>query len=208
MDKIPCKLTDQNIRTHNGFQWTVGKWEATSGEGELCGRGWLHYYEHPLLAILHNPIHASIANPLLWRVDVGEVVKRDGYKKAGATKLRLIEALKWPPISIIQRIAYGILCAKEVCDDHSWNNWADKWLSGVDRSYSAAWSAWSLDAAWNSTLAAESAAREAALSAAESAEAAAEAREVVGLAAEAALCAASMADLHLIAIAKRAMEVK
>ena len=53
------KLTNQEMQTHNGFQWELGEWQETSGEGGLCGPGWLHYYSDPLLAVLLNPIHAD-----------------------------------------------------------------------------------------------------------------------------------------------------
>lgn len=36
-------------------------------------------------------------------------------------------------MSIEQKITYGILCVKTVCDDFTWNKWADDWLSGKDR---------------------------------------------------------------------------
>lgn len=63
------KLTDQNIRTYHGFQWTVGWWVETSGKGALCGPGWLHGYDDLLLALFLNPIHAHIQNPRTWRAE-------------------------------------------------------------------------------------------------------------------------------------------
>src|SRR3989304_4485465 len=63
------KLTDQQMRTYGDCQWTLGEWKETSGEGNLCGPGWLHFYTHPLLAALLNPIHANIQNPRLFRVE-------------------------------------------------------------------------------------------------------------------------------------------
>ena len=33
-----------------------------------------------------------------------------------------------------QKIAFSILCAKQVYQDPSWNLWADNWLNGSDRS--------------------------------------------------------------------------
>jgi len=58
--KYIYKLTDQDMQTWKGFQWELNKWYETSGEGPLCSEGWLHGYEDPLLAMLHNHIHANI----------------------------------------------------------------------------------------------------------------------------------------------------
>jgi len=43
-----------------------------------------------------------------------------------------------PVITIEQRIAIAILCAKVVYKDKQWNIWADKWLNGTDRSVKTA----------------------------------------------------------------------
>lgn len=33
------KLTSQQLTTHGGFKWEIGKKYITIGEGELCGPG-------------------------------------------------------------------------------------------------------------------------------------------------------------------------
>src|SRR3990172_452274 len=38
-----------------------------------------------------------------------------------------------------QQIAFAILSAKEVCHEKKWNTWADRWLSGKDRSKRSAY---------------------------------------------------------------------
>jgi len=136
--KIKYKFTDENMRTHNGCQWTLGEWEEVSGKGELCNNGWLHCYCDPLLAILLNPIHGDYKNPRLWEVEVGGAEKHDGQLKSGYTQMRLLKEIKLPVITIEQRVRFGILCAKEVCKDKKWNIWADEWLDGTDRTNAAA----------------------------------------------------------------------
>jgi hypothetical protein len=175
---IGYKLTDQNLQTYGGFQWELNQTETTDGKGELCGPGWLHYYKSPLLAVLHNPIHAAIKQPRLFRVEAAGEHKHNGDMKSGCTQLTLLEELPLPEITPIQRTAYGILCAKAVCTDPAWTTWADSWLDGTDRSAAAAW-AWSWAAVW--------------AAAARAARAAARATEA--------------AALDLQAIAERAMEV-
>ena len=178
------KLTDQNMRTHNGFQWTLNKEETASGEGDLCGPGFLHAYTDPLLAILLNPIHAYIKNPRLFK-GTGTVSKTDNGLKIGCTKITLTEEMDTPVVTTIQCIAFGILCAKQVYPSLNWNTWADNWISGKDRTKKAA---------------------EAAIAAAAEA-----ARAEEAWAAQAAAWAAARAadkKIDLIALAKKAMEVK
>ena len=197
------KLTDQDMRTHNGFQWTLNKEETASGKGGLCGPGFLHAYTDPLLAILLNPIHADIKSPRLFK-GTGTVSKTDNGLKIGCTEMTLTEEMELPVINIVQRIAFGILCTKEVYKDKDWNTWADNWLSGKDRTEAtaeaaarAARAAWAARAtAWEAAEAAEAAAWEAAR------------------AARAAWAARATADVYadkkvdLITLARKAMEVK
>ena len=63
------KLTDGDGQTMSGTQWGPGVSHSGTGEGELCGPGWIHAYEHPLIAVLLNPIHANIQNPRLWEAE-------------------------------------------------------------------------------------------------------------------------------------------
>jgi len=134
---IKYKLTDQNLQTYNDFQWKIGETKTTSGTGELCSSGWLHYYDSPLLAILLNPIHANIKNPRLFECEIGEITKDDKGLKGGSTQLTLIKEIDIPIISVNQKVAFAILCAKKVCKDSIWNLWADNWLNNINKSRTA-----------------------------------------------------------------------
>lgn len=136
--KTLYKLTDENMRTYCGFAWELNKTYETSGAGDLCGPGWLHAYEDPLLAVLMNPVHAQFTAPRLFKARGSGAFKNDHGLKCGVTKLRLIKELPLPVVTTTQRTAFGILCAMEVCDNKAWRAWADGWLSGVDRSRVAA----------------------------------------------------------------------
>jgi len=159
------KLTDSEMKTYDGFQWELNKTFKTSGDGELCGPGFLHSYEHPLLAILHNPIHGyfDLNTARLFEAEADGKIKKDGQMKMGSSELTLIKEIEIPKITLEQRVAYAILCAKEVCKDEDWNFWADNWLSGKDRSEKTAKAArWAASreaasAAWVACWAAESA---------------------------------------------------
>ena len=145
------KLTDRDGQTWGGTQWGPGVSHSGTGEGELCGPGWIHAYEHPLVAVLMNPIHADFKNPRLWEAE-GEVGLRDGQIKCGCKTLTTIREIPLPSITSEMRVRFAILCAKEVYACLSWNAWADKWLSGEDRSEAAAWAA--AEAAWAAQAAA------------------------------------------------------
>ena len=204
---IKYKLTTQDGTTHNYYQWSLpkgekpGDWHRTSGEGNLCGPGWLHYYHHPLLAVLLNPIHADIQDPILWEVEVGGEQKDDAGLKGGATKMRLLKKIDPPMFSTEQRVVFGIYCALETCKDEKFVRWANGWLMGSDRSAQAARAA----AAWT---AAAWAAAEAAQAAAAQAAAAQAAWTAAAWTAEAAARAAWAAKIDLVAIAKKAQQVQ
>jgi len=178
------KLTDQNLKAHDGFQWEIGKWVTTSGEGELCTEGWLHCYSHILLAVLLNSIYGDIKNPRAWKVQVRGKKKIDCGLKYGFTKMRLLEELPLPEITTTQRVAFGILCALEVYKEPRFVEWAQNWLSGKDRSQKAAEAAWAAGAVAEVAWAAWAEA------------------------ARAAAWAATEKEINLIAIAKQAMKIK
>ncbi len=136
-----CKLTDQDLQTYKGFQWELNVWKKIAKAnqvGVLCSESWLHCYDDRLLAVLFNPIHAAIANPRLFRCNVRGKKLSDPGVKFGFTQMRLMAELELPEISLTQKIAFGILCAKEVSKEEGWNRWADAWLDGSDRTKESA----------------------------------------------------------------------
>ena len=187
------------MQTRICCQWILDKWKVTDGKGELCGPGWLHCYQHPLLAALLHPIHVMYDGMRLFKAEVNGRGKHDGQIKSGYTKMRLIEEISMPEITREQRVRFAILCAKKVYSDQNWYQWAEGWLSGNDRTKAAA-----LSARRTATTAAEEAswaawaAREAALSARRTATTAAEAAE--------AATAGTSEKLNLIKLAEQAIK--
>ena len=196
-----CKLVTQDLKTHNQFQWELGKKETikTTG-GELCSSDFFHYYSDPLLSVFLNPIHADIENPRLFLVDVvGETLSDRGLK-LGSKELTLIKEIDLPEVTLNQRIAFGILCALGVSKEPEFVLWANGWLDGSDRSSVAARAA-AKQAARAATRAARAAdaADYAAAAAADAADYAA------ARAADAAQAAADAANLDLISLANKAL---
>jgi len=135
---IVYKLTDKFGQTKDNTKWGNNVSHTAKGKGkELCSDGWIHYYTHPLLAVLMNPIHAKFASPKLWEAEASGKIINEPFK-SGCKTLTTIKKIPLPEISRVQKIAFGILCAKEVCKGKAWNKWADKWLSGKDRSRESA----------------------------------------------------------------------
>ena len=138
------KLTDEQGRTRAGedneLTWAVGVEHRTAGMGtRMCTADVIHAYEHPLIAVLMNPVHAMF-NPATMQCFVaeGEIVTREGQLKCGVHALKIVEEIAVPTLTTEQRVKFAILCAKCVCAEVAWNAWADKWLSSDDRSAEAA----------------------------------------------------------------------
>jgi len=193
---IYYKLTTQEGMTQNNTQWGENVTHEATGdiEQDLCSNAWIHAYTHPLLAILMNPAHAMIKNPILWEGN-GEGEAKFEPLKCGFRKFTTLRQIPLPEVTNVQKVAFGILCAKEINTDSSWNQWADKWLSGEDRTKSSAYYA---------AYAAASAA-----SAAYAASNAAKYADAAAYAAYAAYNAASKGkELDFVSIALKATEVK
>jgi hypothetical protein len=131
------KLTDASGRTRGGTQWGEGVSHSGTGEGQLCGPGYIHAYEHPLLAVLLNPIHAAFDNPRLWEAE-GVIALRDGQLKCGCVTLTTTREIPLPQITTEQRVGFAIRSALAVYADPEFMKWAQAWLDGVDRSAYAA----------------------------------------------------------------------
>jgi hypothetical protein len=114
------KLTEQDYTTYNG----VMKW----GEGitnkvrpcenpSMCSSDVIHAYTDLNLALLLNPIHANITNPIIFESS-GKIIVKD-WDKCGVFKLttkKEIDAPEWyksdKKNDVI--IIFAILCAESV----------------------------------------------------------------------------------------------
>src|ERR1051326_8619258 len=122
---IRYKLTDKDGYTYGKTLWEPNLSYTTSGKGDLCGSGWLHCYSDPVLAIMMNPHHANFTNPKLAEVICSGQCKQDHGLKEGWTTMAFRQWLPVPTITTTQRIAFAILCVKQVYSDPAWNKWAD-----------------------------------------------------------------------------------
>ncbi len=215
------KLTTQDFKTRQGYRnectWGENVSHSGTGVGRLCGPGWIHAYTSPLLAVLLNPVHAGIANPVLWECSHSGVALNDNGLKVGCRALTTLRQISLPAISVNQKVIFGVLCALEVYRAPSFVKWANDWLAQANRDASAAYGAvngvvaeaaacaangaYAAACAANGAYAAACAANGA--RAAANAAFAARAAEAAACAAEAAALAAASLDLE--ALAKRAL---
>src|SRR5208337_3613979 len=149
------KLTDQDFKTRKGYAnetlWGEGVTHTAAGDGGgLCSDGLIHWYVSPELALLLNPIHAKISNPIVWEVMVSGRTVREGDIKGGSQIVTTLRQIKAAEPTTTQRIAFALLCAKFVYHNDSFCSCADAWLAGDDRAEVAAarasreaeWTAW------------------------------------------------------------------
>ena len=139
------KLVDQEGYTRRGdageTYWLDGKEKVAKGPGmELCSNDVIHYYDHPALAIIFNPIHAGLKNPRVIEIEIDKEVIYDGLK-GGCKKAKYLCEIAIPQISLEQKVKFAIVCSLEVYREKSYVAWAQDWLNKKNRTVSAAWAA-------------------------------------------------------------------
>ena len=159
------KLTDELGQTKLKTQWgpgvTIEVDPEYRGKGELCSRGWLHFYTHPLLAVLMNPIHAQFdpETMRMWEGEANGDLKDDRGLKMGCTRLTTLREIHVPRPTVEHRVAFAIYCVEALgYSEIMWCLWAEAWMKGTDRSYAAANAAANAANAANAAYAAANAA--------------------------------------------------
>lgn len=132
------KILRRDMTSYRGCKWALGEWKESDELGPFCAPGGFHGYEYPLLAALHSPIHGATRNPRLFEAEADGEIAHEGQMQLKAQRMRIVREIPVPKVSMEQRIAYAIYCAKAVYYDPEWDHWADAWLSGEDRSKQAA----------------------------------------------------------------------
>ena len=127
------KLTNQDYTTYDGMMWGENVTNrAQKGKMEFCSKTAIHYYKDPLLAAFLNPIHANFNNPILWEGEAKQS-KTDGLKCI-CKEFTTVKQVPLPQNSTNQRIAIAIRSVLKVYREENFVAWAEKWLSGEDRS--------------------------------------------------------------------------
>jgi hypothetical protein len=139
-----CKLTELGGIAYGGFQWPLphgdepGEWVRTSGVGPLCTSGWIHVYPNSLLAVALNPIHANFQKPCGWKIKVGGKQLDNHGLKMGVTECRLLRPMELPVIPTSAHVRWAVQLSLLHYADQGYVEWAERWLSGEDRTREAA----------------------------------------------------------------------
>lgn len=134
---ILYKLTNPDDTTKGGMKWENGIEHTAPGAGKLCTAAWLHAYRDPLLAVFMAPAHGAFGrNANIWECD-GDVGIDDGTK-VGCSRIRTLQRIDLPTVTIEQRVMFAIQCARRVYSNPIWTSWADRWESGFDRTAATA----------------------------------------------------------------------
>jgi hypothetical protein len=127
-------------------KWEIGKWEEAWGEGQLgtmhseTEPNWFYCLENPLLAMLHKTLDfIGYRDPLILLEGEGEgSCQRDENIVRGYRRMRMLKVIATPIITPEQYVRYEILASLEVYKEASYVEWAERWLSGQDRTRESA----------------------------------------------------------------------
>jgi hypothetical protein len=131
---IAYKLLYENW-TSGGHKWVIGEWQANVDD--RCAEEF-YVYADPVLAIVLNPIYGDILHPLMAAFECEN--PRFRANEYGLIRhyqrMRAVGEIPAPNVNIIQRLAMGIICARQNMNDLEWLRWAEKWLNGDEESRS------------------------------------------------------------------------
>lgn len=174
------KLVTQDYKSYGDTLWRTadGEWITVCARhrgNKLCSADVIHFYDHPLLAVLMNPAHVNIANPRLLKIRCSDPVAHDGTK-GGCKEARAISELALPALTVRQRTEIAVRLAQlglklRAVKAPEWEQWAKEWLQNKADTWPSAYAA--AEAAKGAAYAAAKRAEAGAYAAAKSAEAAA-----------------------------------
>ena len=136
MKSQPCKLMREDDTTGGDYhilQWGNGINNHIYNQGyDLCSDGVIHFYIHPLQAAFFYPIHVASYTKLREVTRHSEMISDN--TKCAAKSVTTGKEIPLPKITPEQRIEIAIRCTLKVYHDPEFVKWANKWLSGEDRS--------------------------------------------------------------------------
>lgn len=135
------KLVSQKYETNLHaipIKWEIGKAVKAKGlvtDHIFVHNSWIECCDEPLVGLFLNVDCWRIPAPRILVVDgEGSGISLWNYKRLFREVTPISEVLNVTPPNPTQQMAFAILCTKRVCTHQRWNEWADNWLSGVDRS--------------------------------------------------------------------------
>ncbi len=129
------KLTTADGKTYNDTQWGPGVTHSAPGKGSLCSNGWIHVYNHPLVALIFNPVHGDFRdNAILWKCRCWGSTLGDKGTKEGWQHVKTIKPIEKPKLTEDRVRAFAILSSMNLVKKYpptkEWLDWAKGWLNG------------------------------------------------------------------------------
>jgi len=142
------KLTDQNHETKGRTKWGSGVTHKVKSckHPSLCSKDVLHAYKSKELALLLNPIHANVSDPVIWEA-TGNVAVED-WGKIGVFELtttRMMQLPKWYRDTNTRKrvqVMFAVLCAAAAADAAQADDAAHAAAQADDAAHAAAHAAY------------------------------------------------------------------
>jgi hypothetical protein len=128
-------LTNADHTTWRGNQIDTGRSVFSSNsENNVIATNADELGDSPLVAIMLNPWHAQIDQQKMLEIEISQidVVKNDPHINL------LVRESELPSVTTDQKIVFGLMVIQEVYQKSVFNEWADGWISGSDRSAESA----------------------------------------------------------------------
>ena len=163
---MPYKYMNAQDRTRGGMRWGKGVTNRAIGDRfKLCADGVIHYYHSKYVAALMDPIQGQYTHSeytmRICKVEGEEITDGIKYGARVVTTGRKVKPVEY---TLEQRVEIAIRVSLLLDQPESYREWAQRWLSGEDRSAHAAGAAYAAKAAYAS-FAARAAADDAAYAA-------------------------------------------
>lgn len=115
MSRVLYKFTNDDLTTYGNTKWVLGEWHETLGDiDKLCNSAWLHAYEDPYVATLIYPKHVNYSSKRFFKAEGDGKFLSNQDGKCGVTKLRLVEEIPLPKITMKQKVNIVCCCALEI----------------------------------------------------------------------------------------------
>jgi hypothetical protein len=124
-------LTNAEHNTWRGSRVSPGRSVISSkSEDNVIDRNTDELGESPLVAIMLNPWHAQIDQQKMLELEIGQVEVINNDTCINMT----VREASVPSVTTDQKIVFALMVMQEVYKNPVFNNWADSWISGSDRS--------------------------------------------------------------------------
>ena len=156
---MPYKYMNARDRTQGGMRWGKGVTNRAIGDRfKLCADGVIHYYRSKYVAALMDPIQGQYTcSEYIMRICKVEGEEITDGIKYGARVVTTGRKVKPVEYTLEQRVEIAIRVSLLLDQPESYREWAQRWLSGEDRSAHAAGAAWAARSAAGAAYAAKAA---------------------------------------------------